>query len=289
MPITLPTEPVKPTRISPRIAIFYSLPKVGKTWELAHLPGCLILDAEGGAEGYECLRFAVSCTKDLLDARDAIIKMGEDRAAKGYKGADVYPYSFIALDTIDKMEEYAEESATTKYRKGPLNSKKKFEENGFTTVTELPDGNGYQYLRNELLMIVNEIAAVCPRLIITCHVKDKKVIDKKGETIIVSDLSLTGKMGAILCSKADVIGYMYRSEAKENRGELMVSFETYESAVMGARQKYLAGKKFPFSWARIYPDVFPDQQESEWDSHGQTSAGPAPIDPKHAQMADTLK
>lgn len=273
MGVELPTVPVKATRISPKILILYSLPKVGKTWELANLPGCLILDAEGGAESYDCLRFPITSTKDLLDARDAIIQMGTARAAKGMKGAEVFPYPFIALDTIDKMEEYADESATLKYRKGPLNSKKKFEENGFTSVTELAEGYGYQYLRNELLMLVNEIAAVCPRLIITCHVKDKKLTDKKGETVVISDLSLTGKLGGILCSKADAIGYMSRSEAKENRGELMISFETYESAVMGARPKYLAGKKFPFSWARIYPDVFPEQQESEWDSHGQTTAG----------------
>jgi hypothetical protein len=34
----------------------------------------------------------------------------------------------------------------------------------------------------------------------------------------------------------------------------MVSFETHESAVMGARQRYLAGQKFPFDWAKIFPD-----------------------------------
>lgn len=258
--VKLPTEPVKATRTSPKILILYSLPKVGKTWELANLPGCLILDAEGGAEGYDCLRFAITCTKDLMDARDSIISMGEERALKGMKGNDRYPYPFVALDTIDKMEEFADESATLKYRKGPLNANGKFEKNGFTSVTEMAEGYGYQYLRNEVLMIVNEIAAVCPRLIITCHVKDKKILDKKGETVVISDLSLVGRLGGILCSKADAIGYMSRSEAKENKGELMISFETYESAVMGARQKYLAGQKFPFSWARIYPDVFPEKE-----------------------------
>jgi hypothetical protein len=55
--------------------------------------------------------------------------------------------------------------------------------------------------------------------------------------------------------------YMYRSTGKDNTGELMVSFQTNESAVMGARQKYLAGKKIPFDWATLYPDVFPEGSE----------------------------
>lgn len=257
----LPTTPVPATRTSPKIAIFYSLPKVGKTYELSKLPGCLILDAEGGAEGYECLRYPVDSSADIRAVKAEIERLGLERQKQGLKGNDLFPYQFIALDTIDKIEEFADESATAKYRKGPLNANKKFEERGFTSITELPDGNGYQYLRNELLALVNEISAVCPRLILTCHVKDKKVVDKKGETIIVSDLSLVGKMGAILCSKADAIGYMYRSESKDNRGELMVSFETYESAVMGARQKYLAGQKMPFKWETIYPDLFPAKPE----------------------------
>lgn len=255
----LPIAPVKATRTSPKILIIYSLPKVGKTDELSKLPGCLIADAEGGAEGYECLRVPIYSSADLHELRNLIIKTGEQRFKEGMRGDDLFPYKFIALDTIDKIEEYADTSATEKYKRGKLNPNKKFEEKGYTSVTELPEGGGYYYLRNEVLGLVNEIATVCPRLIITCHVKDKKIIDKKGETIMVNDLSLIGKMGSILCSKADAIGYMYRSEAKETRGELWISFETYESAVMGARQKYLAGQKFKFSWERIYPDLFPDQ------------------------------
>lgn len=256
MALTLPTEPVKATRTSPKVLILYSLPKVGKTYELSKLPGCLILDAEGGAEGYDCLRFSINSSADILAVRDEILRIGEQRFKSGKTGDNIFPYQFIALDTADKIEEFADYSATEKYKKGRLNLNKKFEEKGYTSVTELPEGGGYYYLRNEMMELINAIAAVCPRLIITCHVKDKKIIDKKGETIVVSDLSLIGKMGSILCSKSDAIGYMYRSQSKENLGELMVSFETYESAVMGARQKYLAGQKMPFSWATLYPDLF---------------------------------
>lgn len=262
--VDLPTVPVKATRTSPKILILYSLPKVGKTYELAQLPGCLILDAEGGAEGYDCLRFSISSSADIVAVRNTIIKMGEQRYKDGLRGEATFPYQFIALDTADKIEEFADTSATEKYKKSKLNLNGKFEEKGYTSVTELAEGGGYYHLRNEMLELVMMIAEVCPRLIITCHVKDKKIADKKtGEVIVVSDLSLIGKMGSILCSKADAIGYMYRNGSKEHRGELWVSFETYESAVMGARQKYLAGQKIPFSWKTIYPDLFPESQPTE--------------------------
>lgn len=260
MPITLPVSPVKATRISPKVAVFYSPPKVGKTEQATQLPSCLIIDTEGGSEMYDCVRIQVRSVKELLEVLDAIDKLGEARHAKGMRGDDLFPYRFIVLDTTDLMEQFAEESATLKYRNGPLNSKKKFEESGYTTITELPEGAGYQYVRNELIMVINRLAERCAHLILMCHLREKKLrsgskkTDKVDEDVFVNDLSLMGKTNAIVCALADAIGYMYRSEEKDNRGELMVSFNTNESSVMGARQRYLAGKKLPFNWATIYPD-----------------------------------
>lgn len=262
MPIQLPTAPAPPSRISPKILILYSLPKVGKTEELSKLPGCLLLDAdEEGAAPYTCMKFNVYNSQDIKDVRKAIEEEGTKRHSAGKRGEEMFPYDFIAIDTIDKLEEFADVSATAKYRRGPLNAKGNFETKGYTSVTELPDGAGYYYTRNELLELVADLAAVCPRLIITAHVKDKKLADKTGDIATFTDISLIGKMGSILCAKADAIGYMYRSAEKANFGNLMVSFQTNESSVMGARQKYLAGKKMPFNWATIYPDVFPEGSE----------------------------
>lgn len=253
----LPMTPTAPTRVSPKILIIYSKPKAGKTEALAGLPGCLIIDGEGGSETYTCMRYFVNSSEDIRRVKRLIEEEGARRHKAGMRGDDLYPYHFIALDTVDKAEEFADVSATADYIKGPLNKGGKFQEKGFTSVTELPEGGGYYYTRNELLDLINAIGSVCPRLIITAHVKDKKVADKSGEIVLVADLSLIGKMGSILCSKADAIGYMYRSELKENFGQLMISFQTNESTVVGARQKYLAGKKLVFDWATIYPDMFP--------------------------------
>lgn len=255
MPAVLPKGPVAPTRISPKLLILYSMHKVGKTDELTKLPSNLICYTEEGAESYECLRMPINTAKDAYEIRGLIEQAGQQNAKEGKTGNDLFPYQFISLDTIDELETIAERSATKKYREGPLNSKGDFEQKGYTTITELPKGGGYFYLRNEVQLLIDQLAAVCPRMILTAHVRDKEITEKDGTVTVYSDLSLSGKLGAILCAKADAIGYMYRSSQKENNGQLMISFETLDKKVMGARQKYLAGQKFPFSWDRIYPDV----------------------------------
>lgn len=260
MAIKLPQSKVPPVRVSPKRLLIYSKPKVGKTDMLAQLPSCLILDADKdeGAGLYECLRQPVGSTRDVLDVVDAIEAEGMVRHAAGKRGTDLFPYRFIGLDPIDQFEEFAVRSATEKYRKGPLNANKKFEEKGFTRVTELPDGGGYMYLWNELQDVINTVSSRCNNLIITAHVREKYLggkTEKQGEVASVDDIDLTGKLASIICSSVDAIGYVYRSSAKENRGELMISFQTNESSVMGARQKYLAGQKMPFTWDVIYPDL----------------------------------
>lgn len=256
------------------------MPKVGKTDMLAQLPSCLILDADKdeGAGLYECMRQPIGSTRDVLDVVDAIVTEGERRHKAGLRGNALFPYRFAALDPIDQFEEFAVRSATVKYTKGPLNANKKFEEKGFTRVTELPDGGGYMYLWNELQDTINAVAGVCTNLIITAHVREKFMggkDEKKNEQASVIDIDLTGKLASIITASVDAIGYVYRSQAKENRGELMISFETNQSSVMGARQKYLAGQKMPFTWDVIYPDLLKREADGSYSLIEQKEVVPA--------------
>lgn len=233
MPLILPQTPQAPTRINPGIAVFYSLPKVGKTSNLAKLESCMILDLEGGADMYESLRVPVNSMKDVDEFIAAVLEFG----AKNRK----YPYKYIAVDTIDKLEDLCEVSATAKYKKTKLGST--FEGD---SVLELPKGLGYYYLRNEVIRTIDRLKSVCPHLILISHVKEK-LLEKGGIEATSRDISLAGKLSQMVCAKADVIGYMYRDKDK-----LMINFETYEGAVMGARFEHLAGKKFEFDWSKIY-------------------------------------
>lgn len=245
MSIVLPQEPVKASRTSPKILVLYGMPKVGKTEALTSLPDCLILDAEGGAEMYEAMRIPINSIADLYDVRKAILDEGTKRKSAGKSGMELFPYKYLALDTLDKIEEFAEVTATAKYKTSTIG--KTFQGR---SVLELPNGGGYYYLRNEMNQIINDMASVCPRLILITHIKEK-LLNKGGEDVRINDISLTGKLGGIVCAKADAIGYLFRQQGNE---KLQVSFETFDSTVMGARVKHLAGKKFDFDWSKIYVD-----------------------------------
>lgn len=239
MPTVLPKGRIAATRINPKILLLYSLPKVGKTSSLAALDDCLILDLEGGADMYDAMRVPILSTKGIDGVIDAIMAEGKANGGK-------YPYKYIALDTLDKLEEYAELSATAKYKASKLG--KTFVESygPDASVLELPKGLGYYYLRNEVIRYVERLSLMAPYLILTSHVKDKN-IEKGGIEVTKRDISLSGKLGEMMCARVDSIGYMYRDGAK-----LMVNFETYEGAVMGSRFPHLAGTKFEFDWDKIY-------------------------------------
>ena len=235
MPVILPTSKLVPTRINPKILVLYSLPKVGKTSELSKLNSCLLLDLENGADMYEALRVPITSIKKLDETIAAIIEYG---VANGGK----YPYTYIAIDTADMLEDFCVVSSTKKYKASIIG--KNFEGD---SVLELPKGLGYYYLRNEVLLKIEQLALVCKFLIITAHVKDKTLESKGGVEVTTRDISLSGKLAGMVCAKADAIGYMYRDGDK-----LMVNFETNEGAIMGSRFPHLAGKTFEFDWSKIY-------------------------------------
>lgn len=246
MSIVLPTKPVKATRVDPKILLLYSKPKVGKTKQLSQLPGCLILDLEDGAAYYECLKVNINSTKDIDDTIAAITEAARVKVASGATGDDVFPYPFIAVDTMDILEEICEPTVTRKYKASPIGST--FEGK---SVLELPNGAGYGLLRKEVLANVMKLSRICKNLILIAHVKDK-VVNKGGVEVTSKDISLTGKLGQILCAKVDAIGHMYRD--KEDK--LRVNFKTLEdNAVMGGRCEHLLGKDIEFDWSLIYTEL----------------------------------
>ena len=256
--IQLPTRetPVKASRVGPKILVLYSLPKVGKTsvlTELAQKTDCLILDTEGGTKTYDTVAVDIRSAQGIKDVVDSIKAEGSKRYAAGMRGDGVFPYKFLALDTLDKFEDFAEVAATEAYKAGPFNKMGKGDfDTKYTTILELPNGAGYYYLRSQVMDTISLLAGVCQYLILVVHVKEKILLDKNNMEVKVNDISLTGKLASMVCAEADGIGYMYRS-----KNELRISFQTYDGAIMGARQAYLAGKDMPFAWETLYPDVFP--------------------------------
>lgn len=245
MPIVLPERALAPTRLNPKILLLYGIPKVGKTEALTQLENCLILDAEGGSEMYSCLRHAINSSRDIVEVQNAIIEKGV-AFSKANPGKPVqFPYTYLAVDTIDKLEDIVDAEQTALFKAKTKDTKEPFTG---TSVTELAYGAGYGMIREGVKDKIDALSKVCKHLILISHVKDKYLESKNGFDVTEKDLSLAGKLGGIVAAKADAIGYMYRNPTDQ----LMVSFKSSGNTVRGARFKHLAGKMFPFSWDSIF-------------------------------------
>lgn len=256
MSSVLPTGRTAPTRVDPRIILFYGPPKIGKTTLMAQLADNLILDLERGTELIEAYKLPISsiaggtefkedgsvASTSLNTFYEQVVAAGMAEFEKTGKKPKP-PYKYMTVDTLDKLEDYCEVTATIKYKASVIG--KEFKGN---SVLELPNGAGYYHLRNEMLFQIERLSGICEHLILITHIKEK-LLNKGGVDVSQTDISLTGKMGSIICAKADVIGYIYREPGKPDP---MVSFQTLENAVMGARVPRLAGKRIPFNWKEIF-------------------------------------
>ena len=232
----LPTAKSPPSRKSPQMMVIYGPPKCGKTTAIAALDGCLCIDVENGTEFLEILKVRCENLKELQSLAQSIRDAGK-------------PYKYIALDTATRLEEWAEAEATRRYKASSIG--KTFTGN---SVLELPNGGGYLHLRNAFFDMINMVRFLADRVIFVCHLRDKLIggADAKSNTTVsAKDLELTGKCKQILCSLADAIGYVYRTQGGKG---LRINFQSSESVNCGSRCEHLRGQDMDLDWSKIYVD-----------------------------------
>ena len=249
----LPTTKTKAERANPKKIILFSNPKVGKTQAVAALEENLILDLEDGSQFVDAMKINIrKLAKDenktpLIILKEVINKISEANKAKGD-----FVYKYITIDTVTELENISLELANKLYQGTPMGRNWIGDD-----VTKLPNGAGYQYLRNAMDIILNEIEQLCDTLIILGHIKGK-FIEKEGKEMEARGLALTGKIAAILCANVDAIGYVYREENKT-----LVNFAPSESLVVGSRPDHLKNKiitliesddngKLTIDWSQIF-------------------------------------
>jgi hypothetical protein len=227
----LPKEKIKVTNQNPNRLVIYGSPKVGKTTILSKLDNCLIIDLENGSDYVEALKVKASNLKELKEIADEIAKNG-------------YPYKYVAIDTVTKLEDWCEAEAKVEYMKTPMGANYKG-----NNVLTLPNGGGYLYLRIVMQKWLNFLSTLAPHVIFVGHLKSKMIANTKGEEVSASDIDLTGKLRNMVCADADAIGFCYRD--KEN--QFHMSFATSEDVICGSRLPHLSGKNFILNdWKDIF-------------------------------------
>lgn len=257
MSIVLPTAKVTAETKSPKNLIIFSKPKVGKTSLIAEIPNCLILDLESGSDYVDALKLKANSVAEIREIGKAIIEAGK-------------PYDYIAVDTITALETMCITEAEKLYMATPMGKAtwlKKLPDGTYDkesakfkygTVLNLPNGQGYGYLRDAIVKTIEYIKTLAPRIILLGHVKDA-MIDKAGAEVSSMDLDLTGKIKRIVSSQSDAIGYLYR---KGNQNVL--TFKTKDDVACGARPIHLRNQdivvselvegEFVAHWNKIYID-----------------------------------
>lgn len=244
--ITLPTKPVAAETQDPQNLIIYGLAKVGKTTALAQLPNNLILDLENGSNYVSALKYKVNSVKEIKEVCEAIKEAG-------------CPYKFITIDTITALEDMAKPLALALYKKTPAGMNDVLTKD----VLTIAHGAGYGFLRDAMEQVIGWVSSVTENVIIVGHVKDKAIVSAQGvEVGSISAFDVTGKMGRVLASRSDAIGFVHR----DKEGNLCINFESNGEVSVGARPAHLANKSivvaerqedgtFVNYWSRIYPSL----------------------------------
>ena len=221
----LTKEKRKAVSVNPATLLLYGAPKVGKTTMLSKLDDCLIIDTEKGSRMVEGYIQEVNNRDELIET---LIAIKESKDVK---------YKYIAIDTIDKVAEWAERRVC--------------EEEGVNSIADLAFGKGYGLVREKVAKTISHFKEVAEHLIIIGHRKVAYAVTEGNPIVIPESLDLTGKLKNVIMAGCDAIGYVYRND-KEN---LMVSFKANDSIEAGSRCPHLKGQEVKFEWKNIYKEA----------------------------------
>ena len=205
---------------NPSTLLIYGPPKIGKTTMLSRLDKCLIIDTESGSNMVEGHILNANNRKELID----ILK----QAREGHE------FKYIAIDTIDKVVQWAEEAVCI--------------ENSVQALADLPFGKGWGLARDKVMNTIHAFRDVCDHLIIVGHRKTAKAVIEGQGLVEPESLDITGRLKNMIMSDSDAIGYIYRDEDEQ----LMISFKPNDSLEAGSRSAHLRGQVLPFDWTKIY-------------------------------------
>lgn len=234
----------------PKDLIIYASPKAGKTTIIASLTNKLngravILNLEKGGTDYLSGYF-LNCYENLAD--------GYDEAFKNYKSyleylkKNIGEVDYLAIDNLSVLDEWADIAGTYFYMQTTQGKKFNRDEKGviithkspeWKSVTTLGEGTGWRFPREWFMSQVQEIMNLVPYRIWIVHIKDKFIKDTvTQETIIGSEMNLTGKIKNMLAARVSTISKLIAEGDKR-----YLSFENdNDSLIAGSRAPHLTGR-----------------------------------------------
>ena len=199
--------------------LLYGPPKVGKTTMLSKLDNCLIIDTENGSSMVEGYIEKVNNRQELIN----LVKEAKD-------GHD---YKYFAIDTIDKVVDWAEKAVCQEYE--------------VPSIADLSFGKGYALTREKVMGTIHNLKSCVDHLIVIGHRKVARAIVDGKAIVEPESLDITGKLKNMIMSDCDAIGYVHREEDK-----LTISFKANEAVEAGSRCEHLKGQIIDFDWSEIY-------------------------------------
>lgn len=237
----LPTKATKSKLINPSPLLVFGKPKIGKTTTVAGLENCLVINLEDKIQTADGMVMYVPTLDDLKKVLQKIKAAGN-------------PYQYIAIDTLTKLEDLCILEAEKIYMRTPMGKDswfKKDEATGkmspacgkakYTSILFLPNGSGYQYLRQAFKQITKMIEECADNIIYIAHVKETNIL-KEGAELTSHDINLIGKNKQSISAEAQAIGYMTRI-GKTN----YLCFLPSDDVLAGCKIRRLEGKEILIS------------------------------------------
>lgn len=237
----LPVKPTKSKLKNPSPLLVFGKPKIGKTTAIAALENNLVINLEDKVQTADGM---IMFAKDLNALKKILQKIIESEK----------PYKYITIDTLTKLEEFCIPEAEKLYMKTPMGSswivrdpntkeidKRKSLKFKYGSILFLPNGSGYQYVRQAFQQLTNLIETCAENIIYIAHVKEVNIL-KDGLEFTSNDINLIGKNKQSISASAQAIAYMTRIGKKN-----YLYFQPGDDILTGCKIKRLDGQEILIS------------------------------------------
>lgn len=233
--------------LSGKYLLLYGKPKIGKTSFAAQIDKNLILAAEMGTNALDGLN--VYPILKWTDVKAVLKELRDPRARE--------LYNTITFDTITICGSLIESFICSR--------------EGVTQIKDIPFGQGFNMVAQELQETLREITLLGFGLVLICHSKEKasQYIDEDGNTLMSIEPDIgSKKITQVVNSVTDLIGYIGVEFDNEGKSQRYLYTRQTPTIFAGSRWRYLKGR-IPFGYNELV-DAIGDAIEKQKTLDGAT-------------------